>query len=67
MNAGLAARRLRMTAVWCGELSPRRWRAGDGVCAATLELAGPHASSQLVVVIDPASGAVHQADATPVP
>jgi hypothetical protein len=67
MNVGVAARRLRMTAVWAGELSTRGWRAGNGTTVATVELTGPHATAHLVVAIDPATGAVRQADATLVP
>jgi CubicO group peptidase (beta-lactamase class C family) len=67
MNVGVAARRLRMTAVWAGELSTRGWRAGDGDCAATVELTGTHATAHLLVAVDPATGAVRQADATLVP
>jgi CubicO group peptidase (beta-lactamase class C family) len=67
MNVAVAVRRLRMTAVWTGELTARGWRAGDGTSAATVEVTGPHATAYLVVAIDPATGAVRTADATLVP
>ena len=62
-DAGLIARRLRMAAVWAGQVTPGAFAAGDGSSSATVELSGEHATINLSVVIDPQAGQLRQADA----
>jgi len=61
-DAGLIARRLRMGAVWAGQLTPGAFQAGDGSSSATVELTGEHARVSLSVVINPLTGELRQAD-----
>jgi hypothetical protein len=60
-EAGPLARRLRMAAVWAGHCRPGAWRAGDGDCAATVELTGDEATVHLTVAADRGTGAIRQA------
>jgi CubicO group peptidase (beta-lactamase class C family) len=61
-DAGLIARRLRMAAVWAGQVTPGAFAAGDGSSSATVELSGEHATISLSVVISPDTGQLRQAD-----
>jgi hypothetical protein len=61
-DAGLIARRLRMAAVWAGQVSPGAFQAGDGSSSATVELTGEHARVTLSVLINPVTGELRQAD-----
>jgi CubicO group peptidase (beta-lactamase class C family) len=58
------ARRLRMAAAWAGRCRPGAWRAGDGESTAVVELAGEHATLQLSLTVDPASGVLREAAVT---
>jgi len=62
VDAGLLARRLRMAAAWAGECRPGAWKAGDGSAWAAVELVGEYAALTLTVAVDPALGALRQAD-----
>jgi CubicO group peptidase (beta-lactamase class C family) len=61
-DAGLISRRLRMAAVWAGQLTPGAFPAGDGSSSATVELTGEHARATLSVLINPDTGELRQAD-----
>jgi CubicO group peptidase (beta-lactamase class C family) len=61
-DAGLIARRLRMAAVWAGQVTPGAFAAGDGSSSATVELSGEHGCVNLSVVINPQTGQLRQAD-----
>jgi CubicO group peptidase (beta-lactamase class C family) len=65
VDAGLLARRLRMAAVWAGPCLPGAYRAGDGAASVAVELTGEHATLTLTLTVDPASGALRQADILP--
>jgi CubicO group peptidase (beta-lactamase class C family) len=65
VDAGLLARRLRMAAAWAGECRLGAFKAGDGIASVTVELVGAHAALTLVLVVDPASGLLRQADIAP--
>lgn len=65
VDAGLLARRLRMAAVWAGPARVGAYRAGDGATSVAVELVGEHATLTLTLVVDPASGALRQADMFP--
>jgi CubicO group peptidase (beta-lactamase class C family) len=64
-DAGLLARRMRMAAVWAGPCHLDAYRAGDGAASVAVELAGEHATLTLILVVDPASGTLRQADILP--
>ena len=61
-DAGLIARRLRMAAVWAGQLTPGAFQAGDGNSSVTVELTGEHATVTLAVLINSLTGELRQAD-----
>ena len=61
-DAGLIARRLRMAAAWAGRVTPGAYLAGDGRAAATVELAGEHATVLLSLLVNPQTGELRQAD-----
>ncbi|WP_187366397.1 serine hydrolase domain-containing protein [Trebonia kvetii] len=61
-DAGLIARRLRMAAVWAGQVTSGAFQAGDGSSSATVELSGEHATANLAVLINPVTGELRQAD-----
>jgi CubicO group peptidase (beta-lactamase class C family) len=61
-DAGLISRRLRMAAAWAGRVTPGAYQAGDGRSAATVELAGEHASVTLSLLVNPQTGELRQAD-----
>jgi CubicO group peptidase (beta-lactamase class C family) len=61
-DAGLIARRLRMAAVWAGQVTSGAFQAGDGNSSATVELSGEHATANLSVLINPVTGELRQAD-----
>jgi CubicO group peptidase (beta-lactamase class C family) len=63
-DAALMARRLRMTAVWAGRVTPGAYRTGDGTSSVTVELAGEHATVTLTLLIQSATGYLRQADVT---
>jgi CubicO group peptidase (beta-lactamase class C family) len=65
VDAGLLARRLRMAAVWAGPCRLGAYRAGDGAASVAVELPGEHATLTLILVVDPASGTLRQADILP--
>jgi CubicO group peptidase (beta-lactamase class C family) len=65
VDVGLLARRFRMAATWAGECRLGAFKAGDGIASVTVELAGAHAALTLVLVVDPASGLLRQADIAP--
>jgi hypothetical protein len=54
-----------MAAVWAGPCLPGAYRAGDGAASVAVELTGEHATLTLTLVVDPASGALRQADMLP--
>ena len=54
--------RLRMAAVWAGQVTPGAFAAGDGSSSATVELSGEHATIRLSVVVNPDTGQLRQAD-----
>lgn len=61
-DAGLMSRRLRMAAVWAGQVTAGAFQAGDGSSSATVELTGEHARVSLSVVVSPLTGELRQAD-----
>jgi CubicO group peptidase (beta-lactamase class C family) len=63
-DAGLLARRLRMAAAWAGPVTPGACQAGNGGSAVTVELIGQHAVITLSLLVNPATGALRQADVT---
>jgi hypothetical protein len=65
VDTGLLARRLRMAAVWAGQCRLGAYRAGNGTASAVVELPGEHATLTLTLAVDPATGALRQADITP--
>jgi CubicO group peptidase (beta-lactamase class C family) len=65
VDAGLLARRLRMAAVWAGECGIGAYKWGDGGSSVAVELAGEHARVTLILVVNPASGLLRQADVIP--
>jgi CubicO group peptidase (beta-lactamase class C family) len=66
-DADLIARRLRMAAAWAGPVTPGAYRTGDGLSAATVELAGQHAPVTLSLAVNSSTGALRQADVTLLP
>jgi CubicO group peptidase (beta-lactamase class C family) len=62
VDAGLLARRLRMAGAWAGHCQLGAYRAGDGAAAVAVELPGEHATLTLILVVEPASGLIRQAD-----
>lgn len=62
LDTGVLLRQFRMAAAWAGRCRPGAVRAGNGESAATVELAGEHATLTLSVAVDPASGLLQQAD-----
>jgi hypothetical protein len=63
-DGGLLARRLRMAAAWAGPVTGGACQAGNGGSAVTVELVGQHATISLSLLVDPATGALRQADVT---
>ena len=53
-----------MAAAWACPVTPGACQAGNGSSAATVELAGPHATISLSLLVNPVSGALRQADVT---
>ncbi len=66
-DAGLTARRLRMAAAWAGQVTRGAYQAGDGTSSTTVELVGQHATVALSLLVNPATGALRQADVTLLP
>jgi CubicO group peptidase (beta-lactamase class C family) len=62
VDTGLLARRLRTAAAWAGQCRLGVYRAGDGTASAVVELVGEYAALTLAVAINPADGALRQAD-----
>ncbi len=67
VDAGLAARRLRMAAVWAGEGQVGACQTGDGSASVAVELIGAHGRLTLALVIDPRTRLLHLANVTPEP
>jgi CubicO group peptidase (beta-lactamase class C family) len=65
VDAGLLARRFRVATAWAGECRLGAFKAGDGIASVSVELVGEHAALALVLVVDPASGLLRQADIAP--
>jgi CubicO group peptidase (beta-lactamase class C family) len=65
VDTALLARRLRMAAAWAGQCRIASYKTGDGFSSVAAELLGEHATLVLTLVVDPASGLLHQADVTP--
>jgi hypothetical protein len=61
---GVLSRRLKAAAAWAGECRLGPYLAGDGNASVTAELTGEHATAQLSVTIDQATGDLRQADIT---
>ena len=62
-DAGLIARRLRMTAAWAGPVTLGAYQAGDGAASTTVELIGEHATVALSLLVNTSTGELRQADA----
>ena len=65
VDTGLAARRLRMAALWVGRCRVGAVKAGDGTASVAAELAGEHATITLALVIDPETRLLRMADVAP--
>jgi CubicO group peptidase (beta-lactamase class C family) len=61
-DAGLLRRRLLMAAAWLGRSALSAYRAGDGIAAVSVELAGEHATVVLSLLVNAATGEIRQAD-----
>ena len=61
-DGSLIARRLRMAAVWAGQVTMGAYQAGDGTASVTADLVGEHATVALSLLVNPATGELRQAD-----
>jgi CubicO group peptidase (beta-lactamase class C family) len=61
-DPGLLGRRLRMAAVWAGNVVAGAYRAGDGNASLGVELVGEHATAVLSLQVNPTTGELRQAD-----
>jgi serine-type D-Ala-D-Ala carboxypeptidase/endopeptidase len=63
-DAGVIARRLRMAAVWAGQVTRGAYQAGDGTVFTVVELIGENATVTLSLLVNAVTGELRQADAS---